>query len=242
MRRIVMVVSAVLIAPTLAEAQERTWGLDIIPRFGFFHADKSMGLLAPGQVGSPLMRMQNSVAFGAAVQLETPLRWLAIRGVAEQTIGADLTQRGRFDPSEVDLTEPRDQSLQAGTSVMNLAGSVLVRPFPNKLPLYFVGGVGLKRYDFGRGGWSEDGRYRYGGREGALSVHAGLGTEIDLGGPRFVLEAATYTSGFRGSIDLNRSVPDYYRSLVQRALHDRLGHDLFVTVGVKVPVFGEVGG
>ena len=230
--------TALAVVPATAAGQTTAWELNVVPRVGFFHADKAMGLLAPGETGSPLVRMQNGATLGLLVELETPLRWISIRATADRTFGADLVERGRLDFENSTGGQPSELPLKSGTSVLNLAVGLAVRPSPRQLPIYLVGGIGVKSYDFGGGGWYQDPRYRFGGREATLAVHGGVGTELKLGAAAFNVEAAVFTSGFSGSESSNTSLPTYYRSLVQRATDDRLGHDLSLTVGMRIPVFG----
>ncbi len=180
--------------------------------------------------------MQNGATIGLLVELETPARWISIRVMADRSFGADLVESGRLDFENPTQGQPSEQPLVSGTSVLNLAAGLAVRPFPRQLPIYLVGGVGVKSYDFGGGGWSQDPRYRFGGREATLAVHGGVGTELNLGAAAFMVEAAVFTSGFSGSESSNSGLPPYYRSLVQRATDDRLGHDLSLTVGMRIPV------
>lgn len=226
MRIVLVMIAMAAIAPAYATAQDSAWKVAVIPRVGFFHADKAAGLLAPGYE-SPNIRMQNSVTVGAAIEVSTPLAWLRGRALVERTLDANLIKVA------VPGTRNQDQPFMQGTSVLNLAASVVAFPRPRRLPLYVAGGIGLKRYDFGRKVWSEDSRFRLGGRESALALNVGVGAQFDVGRLRLDFAATDFVSGFSGG-GANQTQPAYSRSLVQRALHDRLGHDLFLTLGIVI--------
>lgn len=236
MRRKISWIALCVIAIPGGVAAQDSWTVSVVPRFGFFHADKGMGQLAPDRVGSPIVRLQNSPLVGIALELETPVNWLTVRGLAEHTLGADLVRRGLVGVDADDGEAPGPgQVLQSGTSVLNLAIGVRIRPL-RSVPIYAITGAGLKRYDFGSGGWTDDPRYRFGGRESAFAVHYGLGTEFGFRSARILVEATSFTTGF--GVEEARD-PDYARSLVQRALHERLGHDLSLSVGLRVPITGS---
>jgi hypothetical protein len=92
----------------------------------------------------------------------------------------------------------------AATVVLRPVSLVLVRP-------YLLGGVGAKRYDFS----SDTGLDALDDGQTRLTGQLGLGTEVNLGVLRFIVELSDYIS----SIEIEEESGD-------------LQHDFFFTVGL----------
>ncbi len=221
--------------PMALSAQTNGWSLALNPRFGYFVADKPLGALT---VDGPNIEMPPAATTGLALEIGTPLKFLSIRTIAETTIFAGLARRSQDGSvscgANCERTEYRSDPLPNVGSILNLAVGLRVAPSPESWPVrpYAVGGVGLKRYDLGRGQYGEDPRYSFGGRSAGKALNAGVGFDLRLGQAVFNLEAVNYMSG-----------PSGWRNPQTTRLSDKafqtLHHDLFISAGMRVDVFGR---
>lgn len=216
----ILILSLLVLAPSALTAQESDWSATAVPRLGYFTPDRELGTIRQGEA---VVAIGSAPTLGLSIEIGTPLQFVGLRATAQTTIGSAMNE-----------VEPTSQPLDRPASVLNLSMDALLSPVPGAWGArpYGVIGVGLKRYDLGRGPFGDDLGDRFGGREAGFALNAGAGVEAVLGQTVVSIEAVDYMSGLWG-----RRIYDY-SSLGERAFNG-IRHDVFVSVGLKLKLLGR---
>ncbi len=154
---------------------EQDWSVSIMPR---------MGIIQPGGSGplegwqSEGMRIQGGPVGGVAFELQTPIKWFAVRGTVDRSLRNNLTFDSQ-DPGNLALNNPfvgsRAQGLQAQYSM----GGVL-RPF-HSFPIRPTGlvGMGVRHWAFDPGNLVASLVPRFPETQWDRTWHYGAGLEFD---------------------------------------------------------------
>jgi hypothetical protein len=224
-----LIMSTGFAAPLLAQEtpapKPPTWQVTLAPRFGMFLPDKGMG---ESEVAGATLTMTRSPTAGLDVELRTPVRWLALRAIAETSVGSRLSERAvSEDAGCAGACQRTTEEAIGESSVVTLVGDALVRPWTDgRFQPFLFGGAGVKRYDVTHGS-----RMLAGGQESALTFHFGGGLDVPFGPIVLSFEAADYLSL------LHAQVRPASGSIFIDLPADETGtlkHDYFFTLGVRL--------
>lgn len=195
---------AAALVPAAAEAQL----VKITPKVGgYFRSGAAAEILE--RVDRQFERREvSSLALGANVEINLPGSPLDVRGDVALATSTSATLSGG-PGAPVDSLE---------SSLVAASGSLVLRPL-SFLPLldpYLLGGAGFTstNYDVTEVQGVSDLDLP---SDRSFALHAGVGTDLKLGGLRLQGEATDYVTGLDTDFDVS--------------------HDVFVTVGVGVPLF-----
>lgn len=198
MRRLRIVIAGLVmlaLTPAVADAQGL---IRVTPKVGAYFQSESVHQIDDGAL--EVQRSgESTFAFGANVDVGIPASPLDLRGDVMVASGATVSSQG----IEGDVTGDAD--------VLGVSASLVFRPL-SFLPLvdpYLLGGGGFTSTSYGGGFEAPD--------EREFALHAGLGTDVSLGGIRLQAEATDYISNLGGEGDTL--------------------HNVFATVGLGITLF-----
>lgn len=198
MRRLRIVIAGLVMlafTPAVADAQGL---IRVTPKVGAYFQSESVHQIDDGAL--EVQRSgESTFAFGANVDVGIPASPLDLRGDVMVASGATVSSQG----IEGDVTGDAD--------VLGVSASLVFRPL-SFLPLvdpYLLGGGGFTSTSYGGGFEAPD--------EREFALHAGLGTDVSLGGVRLQAEATDYISNLGGEGDTL--------------------HNVFATVGLGITLF-----
>lgn len=197
---------AAALVPAAAEAQL----VKITPKVGGYFRSASVEQIRDdaGNAFDFERKEVSTLAIGANLEVEVPGSPVNVRG--DLALATD-TEARLSDPAGVS-SEDLESSLVAAS------GSLVLRPL-SFLPLvdpYLLGGAGFTsaNYDATQVQGASDLELP---SDRSFALHAGVGTDLELGGLRLQAEATDYVTGIDTDGDLN--------------------HDVFITAGLGVPLF-----
>lgn len=193
-----LVVLAALLVPATASAQM----VKLTPKIGGHFASASVEQ-AGDEVQRDFRRMEvSALALGANVEIDLPGSPVGVRG--DVLVGTNT--EASFSGFPADTLE---------SSLVAVAGDLVLRPL-TFLPLldpYVLGGAGFTSTDFE----SPEALDVEPPSNRDFALHAGLGTDVKLGGVRLQAEATDYITGIGDDGDVR--------------------HDVFVTAGLGFSLF-----
>lgn len=189
--RVPIVLAAVLLAlvlmPHAGEAQFR-----ILPSAGLYMPLADLNEIRD-QEGATVMdagRRSASLALGLGAEL----------GGASSTLGLRV-QIGYATNSEVPLVSSECATCELRSTLLTGTGALVVRPLPGAVvvqPYLLVGG-GVKRYDFEREDFSEEGFEGVFRNQTQPTLHVGVGTTLYLGMISPQIELSAFISKIEGA-------------------------------------------
>lgn len=196
---------AAALVPAAAEAQL----VKITPKVGGYFRSGSAAEIVDRADRQFERREVSSLAFGANLEVDVPGSPLNVRGDLALATNSSATLR---DVTTGAVTDSLESSLVAAS------GSLVLRPL-SFLPLldpYLLGGAGFTsaNFDVTEVEGASDLELP---SDRSFALHAGVGTDLELGGLRLQAEATDYVTGIDTDGDLN--------------------HDVFITAGLGVPLF-----
>lgn len=208
MRTLRLTAIAAVAAATLPAAAEAQL-VKITPKVGGYFRSASVEQIRDdaGTAFSFERKEVSTLALGANLEVDLPGSPLNVRG--DLILAPDTEAR---------LSEPGVSSEDLESSLVAASGSVVLRPL-SFLPLldpYLLGGAGFTSadYDVTQVQGASDLELP---SDRSFALHAGVGTDLKLGGVRLQAEATDYVTGIDTDGDLT--------------------HDVFVTAGLGLPLF-----
>lgn len=192
---------AVVLVPATAGAQM----VKLTPKIGGHFASSSVEDIGDQAEASFERQEVSSLALGANLEIDLPGAPIGVRG--DVLLGTD-TEASVSDGVATDSLE---------SSLVAVSGDLVVRPL-SFLPLldpYVLGGAGFTSTDYAEEDLQDVDVELPSDRNFAL--HAGLGTDVKLGGVRLQAEATDYITGIGTDGDVR--------------------HDVFVTAGLGFSLF-----
>ncbi len=187
-----------------ARAQGSVSLLHVTPRLGWIEPIDNLQTvpLASGSEGAESMRLENGWAVGVDAEVELPLP-LSLRGGMIYSIGRRLGVRQPVGNvscgpdcyrTEYEFVPIAEASLLALTVAAVLRGPRITRAQP-----YLLLGGGVKHMDFDQDGL--DGVYAtaFANDEVSATLHAGVGTDVWVGGIVLSIEASDLMSTYEGA-------------------------------------------
>lgn len=236
MNRVITIFALTLLVPTGgASAQERGGGIYVIPRIGT-HVVDNRDIV---RVGEEWAGADGSAILGVGIELDLPLRWLALRMTGDRTIGSTLMVDEQVGNESCGASCQRAVTRErtvGGFSMWILGADLLLRPFPADWSLrpFLVAGTGMKHYRFDEDEVRSEDPFASGLNDGFdAEHHVGLGFDVDMRGSVLRFEATDYISERR----LGILVPSLVPGDAPRFDHSESPqHDLQVTVGLRIPI------
>lgn len=175
MKRLGMVVAALVVNAAVAQAQVPGINVHLGARAGLFMPISSLAETTQGE-----LKLKSGVAIGASIELDLPLSPINFRANVDAALGAKL---------EIDGQELGDDEVD----VINFTGDLVYRPVPRLMTFqpYLLAGVGIKQYSFESafGGIRES--------ENDFTGHVGLGADLKVGPLAVLAELSDYISSFK---------------------------------------------
>jgi hypothetical protein len=196
---------AIALLPSPASAQLR-----LIPQVGLYQPFTE--LPSPGSGFNDIKR-KGSFAFGASIELGQPdnvsFRVNVLHATESEVPVSQVTVGCQSDCARSTLT-----SATATFVIRPLPNIILVRP-------YLLAGGGVKRYDYTKQDFQQEGLRSLFSDQNQLTGHLGLGAEVNLGLVRLVGEVADLVSKYDNGQNTSTS-------------SDQLQNDVFMTVGLVI--------
>jgi hypothetical protein len=229
---------ALLTVPVAATAQEPVPGIHLIPRVGT-HVVDNRDIV---RLGEEWAGADGSAVLGLGIELDLPVRWLALRMTADRTIGSELVadeQVGNESCGENCQRAVTRERPVADFSMWTLGADLLLRPFPTGWSLrpFLVAGTGLKHYRLDEDEIRAEDPLATGIEDRFDAAHQlGVGFDVDVRGTVLRFEGTDHVSE-RSLVFLAPEAPGKEAEDPPRVLHsERLQHDLQVTVGLRIPM------
>jgi hypothetical protein len=183
----------------------------LIPQAGLYVPVTDLGTVGSGSSAVDVAKKESTLALGATLEFGS-----------KKSLGFRIN--GIYGgSSNIPVTSIGCTSCEARSSVAALTGSIVLRPLPTIILVrpYLQAGGGIKVYNFDEDQAREQGVASNVGDQKKLAGHLGVGTDLNLGLARFVIDLSDYVSGF----DLGSG---------SSTTHGDTQHDFFFTVGLSI--------
>lgn len=235
MRTFTIFTLAFLASSNVVSAQEVGSGIHLIPRIGS-HVVDNRDIV---RVDEQWAGADGSAVLGVGLELDLPVRWLALRMTADRTIGSSLVADEQVGNESCGQSCQRAVTRErevAGFSMWTLGADLLLRLSSAEWRMrpFLVAGTGMKHYRFDKDEVRSEDRFAAGLDDGYdAEHHVGLGFDVEAYGSVLRFEATDYMS----EREVGFLMPSLAPGGEPRFVHgESPQHDLQLTVGWRIPI------